>query len=402
MVLGLLLLVLAAVATSSGSWNKYDACQRVKPPGHRQTDGCPEGTIYVSQNDGAAAFTNVQSAVESFPDDLSHSIILIAPGMYKGLVNVTRKGPVTLLGQYVLPTINLVTIWDDQFVTEPPPAQDDAQTAVLIVAPTFNASLIGMGTVGFPLQPEFGNADFKAYHIDFRNLAVRHIIQQRRVLTYCSSIHDISYANASFYGCNFASYQDTWYMGRNASTYVKGGTIYGETDYVFGFGAAYVLSDMWTRGCLRCTFANRGCGGALVAWKGTNQSDPTGTTPIAPGNHYGAYISNSQIIRSPDANTTLDLTGKCYLGRPWNDDATTLILRTYMDDTINATGFIPFSGRPQVILNTTYYAEYGSYGPGGNTSQRASADHVLDSAQAAMFTIPKVFGGWPDWIDYNY
>jgi hypothetical protein len=36
--------------------------------------------------------------------------------------------------------------------------------------------------------------------------------------------------------------------------------------------------------------ANRACGGGLVAWKGTNQTD-------APGNRYGAYISDSQIIR---------------------------------------------------------------------------------------------------------
>ena len=41
---------------------------------------------------------------------------------------------------------------------------------------------------------------------------------------------DISYANASFYGCAFASFQDTWYTGRNASTYVVDSIIYGQTD----------------------------------------------------------------------------------------------------------------------------------------------------------------------------
>lgn len=41
---------------------------------------------------------------------------------------------------------------------------------------------------------------------------------------------DISYANASFYGCTFASYQDTWYTGRNASTYVVDSIIFGQTD----------------------------------------------------------------------------------------------------------------------------------------------------------------------------
>ena len=43
-------------------------------------------------------------------------------------------------------------------------------------------------------------------------------------------VTDISYANASFYGCTFASYQDTWYTGRNASTYVVDSIIFGMTD----------------------------------------------------------------------------------------------------------------------------------------------------------------------------
>ena len=38
------------------------------------------------------------------------------------------------------------------------------------------------------------------------------------------------------------------------------------------------------------TLANRACGGGIVAWKGTNLTD-------APGNRYGAYVSNSRILR---------------------------------------------------------------------------------------------------------
>jgi hypothetical protein len=111
-------------------------------------------------------------------------------------------------------------------------------------------------------------------------------------------VTDISYANASFYGCDFASFQDTWYTGRNGSTYVTGGTVYGQTDYLFGFGTAWFQN---------VTLANRACGGGITAWKGTNQTD-------APGNRYGVYIADSQIIRSPDANATTATTGLCYLG----------------------------------------------------------------------------------------
>ena len=66
-------------------------------------------------------------------------------------------------------TRNLVTIWDNVFVAN---GIDDAQSAMLIVAPSFNASLIGAGPTGAPLQPLFGNVDFKAYNINFENRAV--------------------------------------------------------------------------------------------------------------------------------------------------------------------------------------------------------------------------------------
>jgi hypothetical protein len=68
---------------------------------------------------------------------------------------------------------NLVKIWNNQFVQT---GFDDATSAVLLVAPSFNASLIGAGPTGAPLQPLFGNVDFKAYNIDFENRAVSFVI----------------------------------------------------------------------------------------------------------------------------------------------------------------------------------------------------------------------------------
>jgi len=60
-------------------------------------------------------------------------------------------------------------VWDDKFTQN---GLDDAESAVLLVAPSFNASLIGAGPTGAPLQPLFGTIDFKAYNIDFQNRAV--------------------------------------------------------------------------------------------------------------------------------------------------------------------------------------------------------------------------------------
>ncbi|EPQ54795.1 pectin lyase-like protein [Gloeophyllum trabeum ATCC 11539] len=365
----------------------YLGCQLQKPSSWSQLLGCSSGTLYVSPTDPEANFTSVQAAVDSLSEG-EPVTILIGEGVYHETVNVSRQAPLTLLGQLNgatafdpagnASTRNLVQIWNNGWVVTQG-VEDDAQSAVLVVSPSFNASLIGAGPTGAPLQPLFGNVDFKAYNIDFQNLAANYSISQALVT-------DISYANASFYGCTFASYQDTWYTGRNASTYVVDSIIYGMTDYLFGFGTAWFQN---------VTLANRGCGGGLVAWKGTNLTD-------APGNRYGAYISNSKIIRSPDANATTVTDGKCYLGRPWNSLATTVYLNTYMDQSIAPVGWIQFDSTRTLNISTTYYAEYNSYGPGGNYSGREPYEHFLTDTEARNFTVDKVFLEHPKWIDYTY
>ncbi|EMD39668.1 carbohydrate esterase family 8 protein [Gelatoporia subvermispora B] len=363
----------------------YLACQLQKPAQLSPLLGCPAETIFVSKTDAHAHFTSLQHAITSLPRS-GAATILIGEGEYFETINVTRRDSVVLLGQLNAETAfdpsgnastrNLVQIWNNKFVEN---GIDDAQTAVLTVAPSFNASLIGAGPTGAPLQPLFGNVDFKAYNIDFENRAANFSISQALVT-------DISYANASFYGCTFASYQDTWYTGRNASTYVVDSIVFGQTDYLFGFGTAWFQNVI---------LANRACGGGIAAWKGTDLTD-------APGNRYGAYFADSKIMRSPDANATTITEGKCFLGRPWNDLATTVYLRTFMDNSIEPAGFEPFDSARPVIMNTTFYAEYKSYGPGGNTSMRVSIEHILDDEEAQQFTVDSVFLGKPGWIDYNY
>ncbi|XP_006462415.1 hypothetical protein AGABI2DRAFT_151878 [Agaricus bisporus var. bisporus H97] len=370
----------------------FFSCQIQKPVGISPLSGCPDGTIFVSQNtnDEFAHFHKIQDAILSLTSN-SEAIILIGAGEYHETLNVTRQSPLTLLGQlpaqtkispllpfYSEPPFpdNLVQVWDDRFVQT---GMDDAESTVLVVAPSFDASLIGAGPTGAPLQPLFGNTDFKTYNIDFQNRAANFAISQALVT-------DISYANASFYGCSFASFQDTWYTGRNGSTYVVDSVIYGQTDYLFGFGTAWFE---------HVVLANRACGGGIVAWKGTNLTD-------APENRYGAYISNSQIIRSPDANETTVTDQRCFLGRPWNDLATTVYLNTVMDNSIRPTGWTPFNSDRPVIMNTTFYAEFNSTGPGGDTSQRIPQEHLLSAREARNFTIEMVFLERPHWIDFDY
>ncbi|KAJ8594893.1 carbohydrate esterase family 8 protein [Rhizopogon salebrosus TDB-379] len=344
---------------------EYIACQLQKGASGSALSGCPEGTLYVSPTDSSAHFTSVQDAIASLPDT-GAAIILIGEGEYFEMVNVARSAPLTLLGQLDPATAynaagnasqrNLVHIWNNLHVV---PGVNDEQTATFTIAPS-------------PGQM-FGNTNFRAYNIDFENRAANYSISQALVTS-------ISYANASFYGCAFASWQDTWYTGANANTYVVDSIIYGQTDYLFGFGTAWFQN---------VTLANRACGGGLTAWQGTEDTK------------HGAYIADSRIIRSPDANATTVTNKQCSLGRPWNAMAIAVYLRTYMDESIAPAGFTPWS-RGASIPSTTYYAEYDSYGPGADTSARVAQDHILTSEQAQSFTLEEVFMGTPAWIDFDY
>ncbi|THH09408.1 hypothetical protein EW146_g8689 [Bondarzewia mesenterica] len=73
-----------------------------------------------------------------------------------------------------------------------------------------------------------------------------------------------------------------------------------------------------------------------------------------------------------------------------------------MDESIEPAGWTPFDSARPVIANTTYYAEYASTGPGGNTTARVAVEHILTPEEAKIFTVDGVFLERPSWIDFDY
>jgi pectin methylesterase-like acyl-CoA thioesterase len=178
------------------------ACQYPTP---NPLDGCPNNTLLVGPGQ---TFTTVQSAVLSLSNTTAASHILVLPGNYTEQVNVTRPGPLYLFGQTASPndhSRNVVNIvWRNATGAGIEPNIDNAWTSTLTVAPTFNASLTGTGPTGFPVPADtpFGNADFRAYNLNFINDFSDHAVGPALAVS-------VSYANTGFYFCGFYSYQDT-------------------------------------------------------------------------------------------------------------------------------------------------------------------------------------------------
>ena len=197
-----LALVCALKACAAISAVNRKACQQ---PTKNPLDGCPKNTILVG---AGQTYTTVQSAILSLSNSTDAAHILILPGNYTEQVNVTRSAPVYLFGQTKYPNdqrkneVNI--IWRNATGASISPNIDNAFTSTLTVAPTLNASYTGTGPTGNPVPADtpFGNADFRAYNIDFINDYAPYSAGPALAVS-------VSYANTGFYYCGFYSYQDT-------------------------------------------------------------------------------------------------------------------------------------------------------------------------------------------------
>ena len=173
------------------------ACQT---PSSNPLSGCPSGTLLVGPG---STYATIQSAIASLPNTTDPAYILILPGNYTEQVNVTRSGPVWLLGQtsnirdQASNVVNVV--WAAIAGTG-----DNAFTATLTVAPNLDADLTGSGPTGHAVPPNnpFGSTDFRAYNLNFVNDYAPYSDTPSLALS-------MGYANAGFYYCGFFSYQDT-------------------------------------------------------------------------------------------------------------------------------------------------------------------------------------------------
>ncbi|PYI02096.1 pectin lyase-like protein [Aspergillus sclerotiicarbonarius CBS 121057] len=388
-----LFLVLQAILVHSAALRQSSSSSLTTAAREKcQTDlQCPPGTLIVSNADHPlSSFTSLQAAISSLPNDNSSQIILLLSGSYNEQVNITRAGPITLLGQQpdhsaltdaARNTVNLTFAGANQDSTG---SIDNVWFSVMIVAPTLDASLTGSGTTGYPVPADtpFGNTNFRVYNIDFRNTFSEYSAGPAHAISFSRS-------NGGFYYCGFYSYQDTIYIGKLGSAYMYKSILAGQTDFLYGFGTLYVQSSQ---------ILLRSCGGGITAWKGTNTSVT---------NNYGVYIHDST-VRAANTSIAPDIKESCALGRPWNALHRSIFANTYEDGSIEPSGYINWEDR--WTANETLMAEYKAYGPGFNLTGREDSEVsvLLDSKEYARYSDPERVFLFSDgrvgnvaWIDWE-
>ncbi|KAL5171488.1 Pectinesterase 3 [Glycine soja] len=180
-----------------------------------------------------------------------------------------------------------------------------------------------------------------------------------------------------FFRCSFNGFQDTLYAHSNRQFY-RDCDITGTIDFIFGNAAAVFQNcKIMPRQPLPNQFNTITAQGK----KDRNQNT-------------GIIIQKSKF--TPLEN---NLTAPTYLGRPWKDFSTTVIMQSDIGSFLKPVGWMSWVPNVEPV-STIFYAEYQNTGPGADVSQRvkwAGYKPTLTDGEAGKFTVQSFIQG-PEWL----
>ena len=304
--------------------------------------------------DGHGDYATVQEAINAVPD-YSHghiTTIYIRKGVYKENVHIPHsKFRMHIIGEDADSTV----ITYDKYAKQTWPGYD------------YNVGTSGSASVYI-----------HASYITFENLTFENSAGEGKEIAQAVAV--VTDGDFLFFkGCRFIGNQDTLYTygrygkeGGIKRNYFLDCYIEGTTDFIFGPSICYFE---------RCTIHSK------------KNSYVTAASTL-PGQKYGYVFVNCRL--TADEGVT-----KCYLGRPWGAYAKTVFIDCELGGHILPEGWHDWEkeGKPDTKKNS-YYAEYGSYGPGAR-GPRVKWSHQLTKRQKEQYTFEKVMYQEQDGIIWN-
>jgi polygalacturonase len=300
-------------------------------------------TLYVAA-DGTGDFYSIQRALDAAPKD--GAWVLVAPGTYREVLTIDK------------PNIRLRS------------ANSDASKTVVVNdrsaganGGTLHSATVNVTADNFFAENITFENDFNATHpqLPAGSQALALLVTGDRAI---------------FHNMRLLGNQDTVYAGsRNCAPdglgciptrqYFSDCYIAGNVDFIFGDSKAVFY---------HCEIHSTAHAGGYI----------TAQSRHYPGEDSGFVLNNCKLIA--DAG----LTGKVYLGRPWRPYATVIYLNTEMGGHIDPAGWREWHPGETHSIDTVYYAEYNSTGPGAQHDQREPHTHFLSPEQASHYA-PAVF-----------
>lgn len=286
---------------------------------------------FVVAKDGSGDFFTVQEAVNAAPDycKQDETTIYIKDGVYEEKVTIpANKQRLHLIGQSADKT---VITWSDYAKK--------------------------IGPTGYELGTSATSTVF-LYADDFlaENLTIENASGEGKAIGQACAI-TVDGDRVAFINCRFVANQDTIYTyGKGKKQYYRGCWIEGTTDFIFG------ASTCWFEDC-------------TILCK-RNSYITAASTPE--GAEFGYVFKNCRVIAD-------EKTDKMYLGRPWRPFAKTVFIDCELGSHIRKEGWHNWDKK--YAEKTTFYAEYGSKGPGAAPAKdRVKWSHMLKTKDVQKYT----------------
>lgn len=185
---------------------------------------------------------------------------------------------------------------------------------------------------------------------------------------------------SAFFDCRMDGNQDTLYNHANRQ-FFRNCVISGTIDFIFGDSPTLIQNTL--------IIARRPMDNQLNTVTAQGKVDANENT--------GIVIQNCRIVPEqilfPDRFKIAT-----YLGRPWKQYSTTVVMESTLADFIRPEGWTPWSGA--AFEDTLYYAEYNNRGPGASLDRRVDwkGYHKIDRSTAMRFTAQSFLLSRENWL----
>ncbi|XP_009804394.1 pectinesterase-like [Nicotiana tabacum] len=289
--------------------------------------------------DGSGNYTTIMAAVSAAPNSsITKYYILIKQGTYNEYVQIEEwKTNIVLIGEGMDKTII------------------SGNKSYGGGIRTYDSATVGVNGQGFMAQD-----------ITFRNIAGAQMQQAVALRATADS--------CTFYRCKFDGFQDTLYA-HSGKQFYRECTILGTVDFICGDAVAVFQNCL-----VEARMPLPGQYITITAQQKNGEKEAS-----------GFVLQNCTLqLATPDAdNVTM------YLGRPWGNFSTTVIMQSSIDLLINPKGWIEFQGE---TLVRPFYMEFKNRGPGANTTGRVTWARITnDPNVTSSFTVRNFIQG-DKWI----
>ena len=287
-----------------------------------------------------AEYKTLTAAIDALPKD--GGTIELAPGEYREKVTVAKPN-VRLIGKGKTPK-DVVIVWSDGAIT----------AGGTFKSFSMNVSGDGFRARNLTIQNDYHLKDARpSQAVALAITADRAVLEKVRLL----GAQDTLYA---------ASKKD-----KPSRQYFKDCYVEGHVDFIFGDAKAFFD---------RCHIHGIAHQSVMITAQSKNRPDQD-----------SAYVFDRSLITADPKATGI------YFGRAWRPLATVIFMRSRIEAPLDPAGWREWTPGKTETLNTAYFAEYASTGPGASPKTREPRTHQLTDEQAKTWDRRKFLAGSDGW-----